>query len=312
MKHLAKRTPAAVLLLTLALILSSCGKQAAPDAADSVISSAVSPAQDARSDAASSDKEPAPAAESASQSSEAESAPSPDSTSMQDIPVIPAESTDPEPEETGNGYTIVIDAGHQAHQNKEQEPIGPGSSETKKKVSSGTAGKVSGLDEYELNLILALKLQDILEERGYEVIQVRTTHDVDIPNSERAAIANEANADAFIRIHANGSSDSSVKGAETICQKPDNPWNGDIYEECRALSDAVIDALAEETGCENDGVWETNSMSGINWCTVPVTIVEVGYMSNPEEDELLGQEDYQDKIALGIANGIDDFIGISR
>ena len=133
-----------------------------------------------------------------------------------------------------------------------------------------------------------------------------------IDNPGMEPIANEAEADAFIRIHANGSSDSSVKGAETICQKPDNPWNGDIYEECRALSDAVIDALAEETGCENDGVWETNSMSGINWCAVPVTIVEVGYMSNPEEDELLGQEDYQNKIALGIANGIDDFIGISR
>ena len=315
MKYLTKRAPAAALLLSLALILSACGKQAAPDAEDSVISSAVTDAQDPRSDAASSTAsaaETGPAAESGSSESEAESSPSSGSTSMQEIPVIPAESTVSEPEETGNGYTIVIDAGHQARQNKEQEPIGPGSSETKKKVSSGTAGKVSGLDEYELNLILALKLQDILEERGYEVIQVRTTHDVDIPNSERAAIANEAEADAFIRIHANGSSDSSVKGAETICQKPDNPWNGDIYEECRALSDAVIDALAEETGCENDGVWETNSMSGINWCAVPVTIVEVGYMSNPEEDELLGQEDYQNKIALGIANGIDDFIGISR
>ena len=301
MKYLTKRAPAAALLLSLALILSACGKQAAPDAEDSVISSAVTDAQDPRSDAASSTAsaaETVPAAESGSAESEAESSPSSGSTSMQEIPVIPAESTVSEPEETGNGYTIVIDAGHQARQNKEQEP--------------STAGKVSGLDEYELNLILALKLQDILEERGYEVIQVRTTHDVDIPNSERAAIANEAEADAFIRIHANGSSDSSVKGAETICQKPDNPWNGDIYEECRALSDAVIDALAEETGCENDGVWETNSMSGINWCAVPVTIVEVGYMSNPEEDELLGQEDYQNKIALGIANGIDDFIGISR
>ena len=110
MKYLTKRAPAAALLLSLALILSACGKQAAPDAEDSVISSAVTDAQDPRSDAASSTAsaaETVPAAESGSAESEAESSPSSGSTSMQEIPVIPAESTVSEPEETGNGYTIV-------------------------------------------------------------------------------------------------------------------------------------------------------------------------------------------------------------
>lgn len=202
---------------------------------------------------------------------------------------------------------ICIDAGHQQRGDSSLEPIGPGASSQKAKVASGASGAATGRPEYQLTLEVALKLQEELTRRGYDVLMVRTTHDVNISNSARAAIANNARADAFIRIHANSSTNASVNGAITICQTPANVYCGAYYSQSRRLSEQILANFVAACGCKNGGIWETDTMSGINWCSVPVTILEMGYMSNPSEDRKMSDSAYQARMVQGIANGVDAY-----
>ncbi len=204
-------------------------------------------------------------------------------------------------------HIIAIDAGHQNKANTEKEPIGPGAGETKMKVTGGTRGVATGLYEYELTLAVSEKLRTELENRGYQVYMVRESHDVDISNSERAQMAYDSGAEVFVRIHANGSENSKANGAMTICPTPKNPYVADLYADSQRLSEYVLDGLTASTGCKRERIWETDTMSGINWSKIPVTIVEMGYMSNPEEDKKMAGEEYQLLIAAGIADGIDAY-----
>lgn len=212
-------------------------------------------------------------------------------------------------EAAGNGKVIAIDAGHQRRGNSSQEPNGPGSSTKKAKVTSGTSGCATKVPEYKLNLQVAKKLKKELEGRGYEVVMIRTKHDVNISNVERAKIANEAGADAFVRIHANSSGSSSVAGALTIAPTAKNKYmNGKIRKESQKLSKKVLQKFCSATGAKNRGVMYTDTMTGINWCTVPVTIVEMGFMSNAAEDRRMSTASYQKKMVGGIADGLDAYL----
>lgn len=204
---------------------------------------------------------------------------------------------------------IVLDPGHSSVVAEGMEPLGPGSSEQKSADTSGTSGVSTGIPEYELTMQVSQKLKAELENRGYTVILTRETNDVPVSCVQRAETANNAGADAFVRIHANGAESSSAQGAMTICITPDNPFYPGLYAQSRALSDSIINEMCAAAGCENDGVWETDSMSGNNWSEVPATIVEMGYMTNPQEDELMATDEYQNKLTLGIANGIDAYFG---
>ena len=206
----------------------------------------------------------------------------------------------------GSGKVICIDPGHQSHQNSSGEPIGPGASQTKAKVSSGTSGVATGVPEYKLTLQVSKKLKSALTKQGYKVVMTRETNNVDISNSERAKVANNANADAFLRIHANGGG-ASANGIMTLCPTANNPYCSTIYSKSRKLSDCILKNMLKTTGANSAGVSEVDDMTGINWSKVPVTIVEMGYMSNAAEDKKMAQDSYQDKLVAGMVNGLADY-----
>ena len=224
------------------------------------------------------------------------------------VETVEAEIVTPTPTPEGNGKKVAIDAGHQAHGNSEQEPIGPGASQTKAKVASGTTGRTTGVTEYQLNLDVSLKLRDELEARGYEVYMIRETNDVDISNAERAQLAAESGADILVRIHANGSDNTSVAGALTMAPSTANPYlSQELIAECQKLSQCIITTFCASTGANNQGVYQTDEMSGLNWCSIPATIVEMGYMTNPDEDTRMQTAEYQQQMVTGIADGIDQY-----
>lgn len=210
------------------------------------------------------------------------------------------------------GKIIAIDPGHQLRGNSEHEPIGPGASQTKPKVSSGTHGRTTGVPEYQLVLDVSLKLKQELLARGYQVVMIRETHEVDISNSQRAQMAAEAGADAFIRVHANGSDDSSVAGALTMAPSQGNAFvPSSLAAQCQQLSQIMIDQFCAVTGARNRGVIITDTMSGLNWCSVPSTIIELGFMTNPDEDIKMETGEYQNLMVQGMADGIDQYFAVN-
>jgi len=202
------------------------------------------------------------------------------------------------------GYVIGIDPGHQGQANYDKEPIAPGSSEMKTKVSSGTQGVSTRIPEYEVNLQVSLKLKAALEAEGATVIMTRETNDVDISNMERAVMCNEAGCDIVLRIHCNGAEDRSVNGIGLYVRA-----TGACAEESYAASEVILPAMAEATGARAQGIFRRDTYTGLNWSEVPCILVEMGYMSNPEEDEKLCSGEYQDLLVYGMVEGLCGYFG---
>lgn len=208
-------------------------------------------------------------------------------------------------------WVVCIDPGHQAHGDASPEPIGPGAKVTKARVSGGATGVKTQIPEYEIALQISMNLKRQLEARGVKVVMTRTTSDVNLSNSERAAIANNAGADLFVRIHGDGSPESATSGISTL-YPADNRWTHRFFAQSRAAAGVVQSNAVAATGAVDRGIKARADLAGFNYSRVPCVLVECGFLSNPVEDRLLASPHYQDKLARGIADGVVAFLRESR
>ncbi len=209
------------------------------------------------------------------------------------------------------GKVVVIDPGHQAKGDSNPEPVGPSSSEHKAKVTDGTVGVTTGIPESELVLAVSLKLRAALEAHGIETLMTRESEDFNLSNIQRAQIANQAKADLFIRIHADGSNNPSASGIHVLYPTSIKGWTDDIAAASKKAALLAQRELIAATGAIDRGIDARGDMTGFNWADVPVILPEIGFMTNAAEDRLLATDAYRNKIVAGLVRAILTFLGVS-
>ena len=212
-----------------------------------------------------------------------------------------------EPPVATGGYTIVLDPGQQKEAMTEKEPIGPGASATTDKMSYGATSVTTKKREYEWSLPFTQKLKEELEKRGYKVLLTREEANVLISNAERAKFANESEADIYISIQADAASNKDAKGIYAQIPSQSNAFVGTMYHSCKRLAKAIQNALIQETGAKDRGVQENDNVAAINYSENPVAVLQLGFMSNVEEDTNLWSDEYQKKMIKAICDGIDTY-----
>lgn len=201
---------------------------------------------------------------------------------------------------------ICIDPGHQEKGDGNGEPIGPGSPYEKARVSSGTVGISTKKPEYVLNLEASLALKHILMSKGFDIIMTRETHNINMSNMERAEFANNKSAKMVVRIHGDGSNDSSINGASILVPAKEGKYTSPIYIESNKCAELIKNNM-DSKGFKVNGIFQRDDLTGFNWSKVPVVLVEMGFMSNYNEDEMMSNPEYQKKMMQCIADGVEEY-----
>lgn len=206
-------------------------------------------------------------------------------------------------------YIVVIDAGHQGHGNSGKEANGPGSSVMKTKVASGCDGYRTGTPESVVTLAVAKKLQTKLEDKGYQVVMIRTSQNVNITNKERAEIANKyPDNSIMIRLHCDSSDNHGVNGFSILTASNGNPYiSKSVIQKSYTLSKDVMNAYSAGTSFRNIGIIYRDDLTATNWSKIPTTLVEMGFFSNASDETKLLSDSYQKVIADALVKGIDNY-----
>jgi len=202
-----------------------------------------------------------------------------------------------------NKKIVVIDPGHSSNGNKGMEKQSPDSDVMKIKDPGGAQGISTNVPEYVVAMSVSLKLKNLLEQHNITVIMTKTQDTESPGNVERAETGNNNNADLAIRIHCDSADSQSARGASMLTPAPIG-YAQNISGISKKYGQVILNDLVFAAGMKNRGVVERNDLTGFNWSKVPVVLVEMGFMSNQEEDQLLNDDNYQNKLSQGLCNGI--------
>ncbi|MCR5544738.1 MAG: N-acetylmuramoyl-L-alanine amidase [Eubacterium sp.] len=220
-------------------------------------------------------------------------------------------------------HIVYIDPAKQITEDMTLEPVSPetdnpeGESEVvatatsapragmKAKMSASAAGTVTGNFEYDITMTVANYLNAELVKRGYTVYLSRTTNNVNISNAKRAQMANACDAEVYIKLETPAARDPSASGILGFIATSTNPHSGTMYQKNYELCYDLLRETCEETGGKRMGIYETDDLTALNYCDCPATVLNMGFLSNELDDQALGTEEYQKKLAVGIADGID-------
>jgi N-acetylmuramoyl-L-alanine amidase len=197
---------------------------------------------------------------------------------------------------------VCLDPGHGTPPavGRQTEPIGPGSSVLKIKDGGGAPGEAA------VALAIAQRTRTLLIRRGYRVAMTRTGPVFRYGNGgniARAQFCNRRHAALMLRIHADGSTNTSLHGFSTLYPAWHKSWTDDIYARSLKAARLVQAAAVRATGAAGLGLIKRTDLTGFNWANVPAILVECGFMSNPGERRLLQSSAYEWKVARGLTAG---------
>lgn len=221
-----------------------------------------------------------------------------------ELPVVDKKEEAQQP--TKKSFIVYLDPGHQARANTIHERVSPYSNETKMKVTSGTTGVVTRKPEYVLNLEAAFLLEELLTEKGFEVYLTRSTHDVDISNKERAEMANEKKADLVIRLHADGAENPNVSGFGVLVPSKKQA----ISKQSESAATLIVSEVKKQDDVKVNGIRYRSDLTGFNWSIVPVVLLEMGYMTNPTEDQKLSNPAYLEGMLQAVTTGVEKYAAL--
>lgn len=176
------------------------------------------------------------------------------------------------------GKIVVIDAGHGG--------IDPGAVR-------------DGIFEKDINLSIALKVKEMLQDKGIKVVMTRS-EDKKIPLEERVQISNDSNTDLFVSIHQNAVEDNVTYGTQV--------WFEKTNKESGKLAKIMQESIMKSINGKDRGIQSNQSLYVTKNTKEPSVLVECGFISSDSERQLLQDYKYQEEIAKGIVNGISQYL----